>query len=343
MLRRETIFTDAPSTKTIMSSKEISLKPTRMRTHPHTTRSRLMLEVASELVNRRDWPYLQARVSLREQGANGWPVTLFASDSPAAIWEVAAGKVQFAIINPSMILKMAALGSPPFTEPLPLRSIAVLPSSDQMLFAVTARTGLKSFTDIRERRFPLKVSLRGQSDHSLHVITKHVLSAAGCSLDDIVSWGGEVRYDAGMAYGDNRIGAVQRNEIDAIFDEGASTWGNMALELGMTFLTLDEDLLRHLEEVGLRRGLIQQANFPKLADDVPTLDFSGWPIYTRWDTPDSLVIDFCRALEMSKDRIPWAQDSPLPLAQMVQDSAEGHLEVPLHPAAERFWRQRGYI
>ena len=54
--------------KPIMSSKEIYLKPTRMRTHPHTTRSRLMLEVASELVNRRDWPYLQARVSLRAQG-----------------------------------------------------------------------------------------------------------------------------------------------------------------------------------------------------------------------------------------------------------------------------------
>ena len=326
-----------------MSSKEISLTPTRMRTHPHTTRSRLMLEVASELVNRRDWPYLQARVSLRAQGGNDWPVTLFGSDSPAAIWEVASGKVQFAIINPSMILKLAALGSPPFTEPLPLRAIAVLPSSDQMIFAVTEQTGLKSFTDIRERRFPLKVSLRGQPDHSLHVITNHVLSAAGCSLDDIVSWGGEVRYDAGMPYGVNRIGAVQRGEIDAVFDEGASTWGNMALELGMTFLALDEDLLQRLEILGLRRGLIERTNFPKLASDVPTLDFSGWPIYTHKDTTDPLVTDFCRALETSKDRIPWAQDAPLPLAQMVRDTPEGHLEVPLHPAAERFWQERGYI
>ena len=128
-----------------MSSNEIFLKPTRMRTHPHTTRSRLMLEVASELVNRRDWPYLQARVSLREQGSDEWPVTLFGSDSPATIWEVASGKVQFAIINPSMILKMAALGSPPFTEPLPLRSIAVLPSSDQMIFAVTEQTRAEIF------------------------------------------------------------------------------------------------------------------------------------------------------------------------------------------------------
>src|SRR3990172_6048491 len=136
-----------------MSNHELSLKPTRMRTHPHTTRSRLMLEVAAELVNRRDWPYLQARISLREQGSTEWPVTLFASDSPAAISEVAAGKTQFAIINPSMILKLAAVGSAPFNEPLPLSAIAVLPSSDQMVFAVAAETELTSFADIRARRF----------------------------------------------------------------------------------------------------------------------------------------------------------------------------------------------
>ena len=302
-----------------------------------------MLEVAAELVNRRGWPYLQAQVSLREQGSDQWPVNLFASDSPAAIWEVASGKVQFAIINPSIILKMAALGSPPFTEPLPLRTIAVLPSSDQMVFAVTTATGLKSFADIRQRRFPLKVSLRGQPDHSLHVITKHVLAAAGLSLDDIISWGGEVRYDKGMPYGKNRIGAVQRGEIHAIFDEGASTWGNIALELGMTFLPLDAEPMKRLEGLGLRSGLIERANFPKLSRDVRSIDFSGWPVYTREDTPDGLVTDFCRALEASKDRIPWAQDAPLPLAQMVRDTPEGHLEVPLHAAAEQFWLQRGYL
>jgi TRAP-type uncharacterized transport system substrate-binding protein len=326
-----------------MSKEEITLKPTRLRTHPHTTRSRLMLEVASALVSRKDFPYLQARVSLREQGAAEWPMTLFASDSPETVQEVANGRVQFAIINPSMMLKLAALGSAPFKEPVPLRVIAVLPSLDSMLFAVRKETGLRSFGDIRARQFPLRVSLRAQPDHSLHVIVDHVLKAAGFSLDDIVSWGGEVRYDAGMAYGPNRIGAMQRGEIDAIFDEGASAWGNMALELGMEFLSLEETVLSRLEAVGLRRGVIQQKDFPKLAHDVPTLDFSGWPIYTHRDTPDGVVEDFCRALEESKGRIPWAQEAPLPLAQMVRDTPEGHLEVPLHPAAERFWLQCGYL
>lgn len=326
-----------------MSKNEFALKPTRMRTHPHTTRSRLMLEVASALVNRRDWNLLQARISLREQGADGWPLTLFGSDSPATIHEVAAGKVQFAMINPGMILKVAALGQAPFKEPIPLRIIAVLPALDQMVFAVKQEIGLRSITDVHDRKFPLKLSLRGQPDHSLQVIINHVCAAAGFTLEDIVSWGGEVRYDAGMPYGENRIGAVYRGKIDAIFDEGAIAWGNMALELGMAFLSFDEANLQRLESVGLRRGLIEKKNFPKLADDVATLDFSGWPIYTLDSTPDALVKDFCRALDESKERIPWAKDEPLPMQQIVRDTAEGHLEVPLHPAAEKFWRERGYL
>ena len=326
-----------------MSKDEFNLKPTRMRTHPHTTRSRLMLEVASALVNRRDWNLLQARISLREQGSPDWPLTLFGSDSPATIHEVAAGRVQFAMINPGMILKLAALGSAPFQAAIPLRIVAVLPALDQMVFAVRRETGLKSISDIRDRKFPLKLSLRGQPDHSLQVIIDHVCAAAGFTLDDIAAWGGDVRYDAGMPYGDNRVGAVQRGEIDAIFDEGASAWGNMALGLSMTFLALDEAILQRLESVGLRRGLIEKTSFPKLSADVPTLDFSGWPIYTMASTPDALVRDFCRALDDSKERIPWAKDEPLPMKQIVRDSPEGHLEVPLHPAAEKFWREREYL
>ena len=140
-----------------MNEKKTLLEPTRMRTHPHTTRSRLMLEVASQLVSQKDFPYLQARVSLREQGADEWPVTLFASDSPATIHQVAAGKVQFAMINPSMILKLAALGSAPFNDPIPLRAIAVLPALDQMVFAVKQKPGLTTFSDIRARKYPLRV------------------------------------------------------------------------------------------------------------------------------------------------------------------------------------------
>ena len=308
-----------------------------------TIRSHLVLEVASELVDRTEWPYRQARITLREQGGEVWPVCLFGCDTPAAIDQVARGEVQVAIINPAGPLALALRGRGPFSSPIPVRAITVIPSPDQLAFAVSERTGLKSLHDIRERRFPLRVSMRGQMDHSLHLVVKEVLSAAGFSLDDVVSWGGQVRYDAGLPNSPTRLGAVQRGEVDMIIDEAVRSWMDAATESEMNVLPLDEPLLERLEGLGFRRAVIAKARYTKLKEDVPTLDFSGFPVYTHLNVPDAIVTSICSALEARKEKILWQEEGPLPLDRMCRDTPEGPLNIPLHPAADRFWRERGYL
>ena len=308
-----------------------------------TMRSHLVLEVASELVEREEWPHRQVQIHMREQGAQSWPVTLFGSDTPAVIEQVARREVQVAIINPAAPLAMALQGKGPFQKSIPLRAITVIPSFDQLAFAVTAASGLKSLAEIRERRFPLRVSLRGQMDHSAHLVVNEVLSAAGFSLQDIISWGGEIRYDEGLPNSPTRLGAVRRGEVNAIFDEAVRSWVTPALESGMRILPLDEPLLKQLEALGLRRGTLSNRQYPKLDRDVPTLDFSGFPVYTHADVPESLVASICAALESRKGTILWEGEGPLPLERMCRDTPEGPLNIPLHPAAERFWRERGYL
>jgi hypothetical protein len=238
----------------------------------------LVLEVASELVDQASWKERQVRVSLRQQGADEWPITLFASDGPAAIDQVARGEVQLAIINPAGFLALAARGTGPFAAPIPLRAITVIPSPDQLAFAVTRRTGLKSFREIRETRYPLRISLRGQTDHALHPVVKEVFAAAGLSLEDIRSWGGQVRYDDGLPQNENRLGAVARGEVDMVIDEAVRGWVNAAAGAGMRVLPLEEPMLARLEILGLRRAVIPNTSYPNLQQDVPTLDFSGFAV-----------------------------------------------------------------
>lgn len=308
-----------------------------------TIRSRLVLEVASELVDQPGWGHRQARVSLRPQGADDWPVTFFASDGPAAIDEVARGSVQLAISNPAGYLALAVRGMGPFAAPIPLRAITVIPSPDQLALAVTERTKLKSLREIRERRYPLRVSMRGQRDHALHPIVKEVLAAAGFSLEDIVSWGGQVRYDAGLPMNENRLGAMQRGEVDMIIDEAVRGWVNSAAAAGMRVLPLHEVMLSGLEALGLRRAVIPKRRYPNLQADVPTLDFSGFAVYTHANVPDAIVTAICTALEVRKNKIGWQEPGPLPLELMCRDTPDGPLVIPLHPAAESFWRARGYL
>ena len=308
-----------------------------------TIRSRLVLEVAAEMIEQEGWPNRQARVSLRPQGAEEWAVNMIASDGPAALDMVARGEMQLAISNPAMYLALALRGTGPYKKAIPLRAITVIPSPDQLAFAVTEKTGLKSLHEIRERRVPLRVSVRGQRDHALHPITHEVLKAMGFSLDDIVSWGGQVRYDDGLPSKDNRFGAMQRGEVDMIIDEAVRGWANSALDAGMRILPLEESVLAKMEALGLRRGIMPMARYPKLGKDLPTLDFSGFAVYTHADVPDSVITSICAALEARKERIGWQEPGPLPVENGCRDTADGPLVIPLHPAAEKFWRGQGYL
>src|SRR5262249_39668346 len=132
-------------------------------------------------------------------------------------------------------------------------------------------------------------------------------------------------------------------EIDAIFDEAVDEWLDKALSVGMTILPLSEATVRKVEAKGCRRAVIEKRKFPQLPGDVVTIDFSGWPIFVHADTPDQLVTQICAGLEARKHRIPWQGQGPLPTYRMCRDAPENPLDVPLHPAAERFWRQCGYL
>lgn len=310
---------------------------------PPTIRSRFMLEIASDLVGRKDFNLRQTRLTLREQGRPDRALTLFGSDAPSGMDEVVRGDADVGIINPAGPLTMAVRGTGPFPQPLPLRAITVLPSDDYFFFAVLRSTGLKTLDDVREKRYPLRISFRGQMDHSNQLMVSQLLRFAGFSLDDIVSWGGSVRYDAVPPANPMRLDDVERGVLDALFDEGVNWWAPRALSLGMRFLQLGRPVLEQARAVGLRRRLVTRLEYPGIEEDFEAIDYSGWPVFTRADVPDNYVAAICRALDARKDRIPWEGMGPLPLDRMVQNATDTPLDVPLHPAAEQYWRDRGYL
>ena len=310
---------------------------------PVIQRSRLMLEIASELVGSPGWNDRQVTIHFREQGAPSWRLCFFASDAPNAVDAVVSREADFAICNPGGVLAMAVNGAGPFKQPLPLRAITVFPQFDLWGIAVAKSTGLTSISDILERRYPLRVSLRGQPDHSVHLITDQVLAAHGFSLSDIAEWGGEARYTPGLPTAPGRLSAVESGDLNAVIDEAFPNYAPQALEMGMRFLPIEEPRLRQLEAIGLRRQTARPEEFPGLDEEVVTIDFSGWPVFCLESAPDDMVTAFCAALEARKERIPWYGEGPMDLKVMCSDTRVAPVAIPLHAAAERFWRQQGYL
>lgn len=308
-------------------------------------RSRVMLEVASELVSRGDFEPKQARVSFRRQGSPRWDMALFGSDALSAALEVADGETDFAIVNPATVIGRCIRGLPPFSEPVPVRAIATIPSYDQLGIAV--RTDVlddRSLEELINGHPALRMSLRGgRPDHSVHAVVDEMMSALGVSLETVSDWGGDVVYHEGIPHQEPRASAIRSGAVDVVIDEGIYNWVELAIDSGFRFVSIPEEALSRLESWGYRRSTIAAADYSTLADDVSTLDFSGFLVFTREDVPDDLVTAFCESLEARKDRIPWQGGSELPLERMVSDQPDAPVPIPFHPAADRYWRSLGYL
>jgi hypothetical protein len=310
------------------------------RIHAPTIRSRLVLEVAAELVTHGYPSFRQTRVLLKGPGSEGRPVALDSSSNMDGIADVVAGRETLSMINPAAVLTLAYRGTGPWTAPQPVRTVCVIPSRDIYACAVIPDAGLRLFDDIPAKRYPLTVSVRTQRDHCLHMVLDHLAAAAGFTMADLEAWGGGLHYDGSPRKPKAEALAAGAN---AFFDEAIQSWLAKAIDDGMTILSIAEPTMRTLEAMGYRRAIIERSKYPKLAADVVSVDFSGWTVFVRDDAPDSLVTLICAGLEARKHMIPWDGDGPLPLERMCRDTPDTPLGVPLHPAAERFWTARGYL
>ena len=319
---------------------------------PPGIRAKLMLEIASHMMSEWDWPYRQAVIDIASQGDELGAFRLFGANNPETIRQVFKREIDISILNPGVILKMAHHGIGLYSEPMQVALIAVMPHYDQLAFAVSESSGLKSLDDIREKRFPLRVSVRGSQDACTTLLVDKVLNIHGFSYADIISWGGSVSYDQPMPHQtppnqQSRIDRVRSGELDAIFEEGVVVWANPALAAGMRFLNIEERRLVELEKIGFKRGTLEKSRYGKLPADVNVVDFSGWPIYTRVDASDLLVRKFCEAMEARKAVMPWnfgpLKQEPMPLNKMVLDTPATPIDLPFHPAAREFWVKMGYL
>src|SRR4051812_18071580 len=85
--------------------------PKEIRPATATIRSRIVLEVAAELVARNDQPFTQAKVALRQPYGDGvWRLGLFGSASTDGIDAVVGGEAALAITNPAASLSLAWRG-----------------------------------------------------------------------------------------------------------------------------------------------------------------------------------------------------------------------------------------
>jgi TRAP-type uncharacterized transport system substrate-binding protein len=267
------------------------------------------------------------------------PWLSLADGSPLLAHAVARGDLDVAFINPSGLLTQAYRGVGMFPEALPVRIVANYPSWDRYLHAIHPRTGIGSMQQLKEQRYPLRVSIRADATHSTRYLLDQLLAHYDFTLDDLVGWGGSLQL-VGPPQDPQRLAALRAGEIDAVFDEGISVWLNAALAAGLRPIAFEEPELQGLEALGWRRASVPPGGrFPQLAEECVGIDYGGWPLYTRAALPEEDVYLLCEALAGRVDAIPWEADAFTGIAQLYGESPATPRDVPLHPGAERWCRE----
>jgi TRAP-type uncharacterized transport system substrate-binding protein len=72
---------------------------------------------------------------------------------------------------------------------------------------------------------------------------------------------------------------------------------------------------------------------------VQVIDYSGWPLYTRASLPDEAAYAVCEAIANRDAEIPWESGSYIGVHTLGDDAELTPRDVPLHPGAERWYRE----
>ncbi len=169
-----------------------------------------------------------------------------------------------------------------------------------------------------------------------------MLGAYGFSLADVERWGGSLQLIERPREA-ARINGMRDGSVDAVFDEGISGWGHIALESGMEFLSLGAAGEARIRELGWPVIPVARDEFPELNEDVTAVSFSGWPLFTRADLSDELAYAMAKALDAVRPLVQWDAEGTVTLRDLCISSDACPLDVPLHPAAERYYREQGAL
>lgn len=273
----------------------------------------------------------------------GWRDSELGGTGPALL--VDKKKCDFGFGNPVGLSAMAYLGHGFYKKKIPLRAIGVFPTWDRLIFAVRQGIGIESLEDIKKRKYPLRISTRrrGKLQTTIYAI-EEVLKAYGMSFRDIERWGGKIM-EAPNPSGPDRRDHIQSGKADAVFDEGVKSWGPTALNAGMRFLPVNDAAAHHMSKLGFPSAMLTRKHYPKLERDIRCVDFSGWTFFCHADLPSDIAYSMAKAVDLCHKQIPvdHFDKRPMTIREFCRGGEAGQLNIPLHPGAKKYFREKGYL
>jgi uncharacterized protein len=263
-----------------------------------------------------------------------------------APFEVGTRRVDIAYVNPSALVTMAYRGKGYYKKKMELRVLGCFPSWDRIALVIAKDLKVKSLRDVAQKKIPLRVSTRlsGVNNGTYYTIST-ILGLYGLSFEKIKRWGGEVQ-ECGRPFAPERLKSIAKRAIDAVFDEGISTpggWLDQALDNGYEVIPIEQAMVKKLKYLGYTRAVLPASRYRQLTEDAFTIDYSGWSLVTHKWLPKNVAYAAIETIDERRSVIPVDDEQPLEMRNLCRSTEKCPLQVPLHPGALKYYKEKGYL
>jgi len=229
-----------------------------------------------------------------------------------------------------------------------LRALATLPQDDRLVICADSALGLHTLDDVRRKRPALRIAAaRDDGENMTGFATHRLLEAAGLDREVLEAWG--CRFLEGEAPWDV-IPLATSGAADMLIFEAVMTpwWKELLAKRAMTFIPIEDAVLDRLaRDYAWARGTVPASRFEGLAGPFETLDFSDFLLFGRDDLPDDVAYlmawCLCETRDTLESQYRHLKPEDSPVTWPLDPRRLARTAIPLHPGAERYYREAGYL
>jgi TRAP transporter TAXI family solute receptor len=240
-----------------------------------------------------------------------------------------AGKGEIAFtLGDSLALAVAGSADAGFAKPLDkLRTIAAI-YPNYIQIAASQESGIKTIADLKGKRLSV-----GAPKSGTELNARAILAAAGMSYDDL----GKAEY---LPFAES-VELMKNRQLDATLQSaglGVASIRDLASSIPVTVVAVPADLVA---KVGTpyAAATIPAGTYEGQTEDVPTAAVVNY-LVTHADVPDDLVYAMTKATFEHLDDLAAAHAA----AKAIKlETAAKNPPAPLHPGAERYFKEKGAL
>lgn len=242
-------------------------------------------------------------------------------------------KVDFGVTSSAMLAnayKTGLAGKGPYRN---LRLIAKIEDPFYYLVAVKKESSFRDLARIKQQRLPVKIM---GADANMITILKYY----GMNVDSIKAWGGKTGVTNEEAK-EGQFDIIAGFLASPALNPESSIWTSLSQKFDLYFLELPEELLKQLAQQNVDAELVtaHQNLLRGVNRRIKTLGRSGEAFFARDDTPEQAAYDLAKSMDENHGALKWF----IRVYTYDPKTVWQNFGVPLHPGAERYYREAGYI